>query len=73
MLVLKEMTKNRTKIFHICDSYDIASIKAQIEIDEGAPSKAATSDGKRIADQSSEREDTMRKIAEEEKETSAGS
>jgi len=73
MMLLKEMTKNRTKIFHICDSYDIASIKAQREMDEGGASKAATSDGKRIADQSSERDDTMRKIAEEEKESSAGS
>ena len=31
MMLLKEQTRNRSKIFHICDSYDIATIKAQRE------------------------------------------
>lgn len=30
MMLLKETTRNRSKIFHVCDAYDIASIRAQI-------------------------------------------
>jgi hypothetical protein len=33
-MLLKEQTRTRTKIFHICDPYDIASIKAQREVDD---------------------------------------
>jgi hypothetical protein len=33
-MLVKEQTRTRSKIFHICDPYDIASIKAQREIDE---------------------------------------
>lgn len=28
LMLVKEQTRTRTKIFHICDAYDIASIKA---------------------------------------------
>jgi hypothetical protein len=31
MMVVVEQTRTRIKVFHICDSYDIASIKAQRE------------------------------------------
>jgi hypothetical protein len=34
LMLIKEQTRTRSKIFHICDPYDIASIKAQREIDE---------------------------------------
>jgi hypothetical protein len=28
MMVVMEQTRTRIKVFHICDAYDIASIKA---------------------------------------------
>ena len=31
MMVVVEQTRTRIKVFHICDAYDIASIKAQRE------------------------------------------
>jgi hypothetical protein len=34
LMLIKEQTRTRSKVFHICDPYDIASIKAQREIDE---------------------------------------
>jgi hypothetical protein len=40
MMLLKETTRNRTKIFHICDPYDIATVRAlreQEAADEAAP------------------------------------
>lgn len=33
-MVLIQQTRTRSKIFHICDAYDIASIKAQREQEE---------------------------------------
>jgi hypothetical protein len=33
-MLIKEQTRTRSKIFHICDAYDIASIKAQREQEE---------------------------------------
>lgn len=35
LMLVKEQTKNRTKIYHICDAYDIASIRAQKYSDGG--------------------------------------
>ena len=34
MMLLKETTRHRSKIFHICDAYDIASVKCQLEMEE---------------------------------------
>ena len=34
MMLLKEQTRNRSKIFHICDSYDIATIRALRDYEE---------------------------------------
>lgn len=34
LMLIKEQTRTRSKIFHICDAYDIASIKAQREQEE---------------------------------------
>lgn len=31
MMVIVEQTRTRIKVFHVCDAYDIASIKAQRE------------------------------------------
>lgn len=33
-MLMKETTRNRTKIFHICDPYDIATIRALREQEE---------------------------------------
>lgn len=33
-MLLKEQTRNRSKIFHICDAYDIATIRALRDYEE---------------------------------------
>ena len=39
MMVLKEQTRNRGKIFHVCEPFDIASIKSQRELEDDVSKK----------------------------------
>jgi Phosphatidylinositol-4-phosphate 5-Kinase len=68
MMLVKETTRSRTKIFHICDPYDIATIRALREQEESDknPLLRKKTDLDKMVDHSVEEEDGRYSLLKEE-------